>query len=339
MKSLFTAFLLLILVTGCTGNNESQVPAETENTYDAYLFAYFAGNGPGEEAVHYALSPDGFNYRALNNNEAVISPDTVSTTGGIRDPHLLRSPDGDTFYMVVTDLYVPDMGWNNYAMVMLKSDDLVNWSSSVVNMPETFPEFSEVNRVWAPQTFYDEQEDKYMVYFSMLEPGSYDKIYYAYANEDFTGFESAPKQLFYNADSIATIDGDIVKKDGKYHLFYKTEGGAQGIAKAISDSLTGGYQNLPGDVDQTEERVEGSGTFKLNGTDTYILMYDVYIEKSYQFTESTDLTNFTVIDDSISMDFDPRHGSVLPITAEEAQRLLDTWGSPELEEFMAPALK
>jgi len=41
-------------------------------------------------------------------------------------------------------------------MVLLKSNDLVNGSSTVVNIPENFDEFYEVHRMWEPQTIYDE---------------------------------------------------------------------------------------------------------------------------------------------------------------------------------------
>lgn len=118
----------------------------------AYLFAYFTGNGPGEEQIHYAISKDGYNYRALNDNQPVIESKDISESGGVRDPHILRGQDGN-FYMVVTDLYVPEMGWQNTAMVLLKSPDLVNWTHTVIDIPATYPDnFGEVNRVWAPQT-------------------------------------------------------------------------------------------------------------------------------------------------------------------------------------------
>jgi beta-xylosidase len=317
-------FSLVFMMFSCASS-------EPEKEFTNYLFAYFTGNGPGEEAVHYALSPDGYNFYALNNNEPILKSEAISTSGGVRDPHILRGEDG-SFYMVLTDLYVPEMGWNNTAMVLLKSKDLVKWESTVIDIPSTFPEnFADVNRVWAPQVIYDDQKDKYLVYFSMLQPGSYDKIYYAYANEDFTAFEAAPEQLFYNPNKMASIDGDIIKKDGKFHLFYKTEGEEdKGIKVAVSDSLTSGYEPLAGNVDQTDEAVEGSGVFKLVGSDKYILMYDVYMEGSYQFTESTDLKNFEVVDQQISMNFHPRHGSVIPITKEETQRLLDAFPSDDL---------
>lgn len=324
-------FAISLLAGACRYPRESK-----KEDFSAYLFTYFVGNGPGQESIHYALSRDGFNYRALNNNQPIISSEKISTSGGVRDPHILRSPNGKTFFMVVTDLYVPEMGWSNTAMVMLKSTDLINWTSSVVNIPNAFPEkFGEVNRVWAPQTIYDPEKDKYMLYWSMRFENDPDIIYYAYANEDFTGLETEPGQLLFSPDGSATIDGDIIYKDGKYHFFFKNEGPAKGIFKAESDKLTEGYVVLDKEIDQTKDAVEGSGIFKLTGTDIYILMYDVYTRGRYQFTESTDLTNFSVIDNSISMNFHPRHGTVIPITANEAAALVEKWGPLDKSVFLS----
>jgi hypothetical protein len=333
------ATFLVAVLTLTSSCNRSE---SGDNELSAYLFAYFTGNGPGQEAVHYAVSLDGFNYRALNNNQPILDPKQISTTGGVRDPHILRGPDG-WFYMVLTDLYVPDMGWRNYAMVMLKSKDLIQWESSVVNIPESYPDqFGDVWRVWAPQTFYDATTDKYMVYFSMKQGNGPDIIYYVFANQDFTGFESAPRQLFYSPTNNAAIDGDIILKDGIYHLFMKSEDGEPGIKLALSDRLTEGYQLVSDQrVDCETRPVEGSGIFQLTTTGEYILMYDVYTSGRYQFTKSTDLRSFTVIDEEITMNFHPRHGSVLPITGKELKTLLAKWGTYDdlLAEARSPALK
>jgi len=321
--------IFMVQVSSCT-NTDNQIPSSK-----GYLFAYFTGNGPNEEAIRYAISFNGFNYRALNNNEPVLDSKVISKTGGVRDPHILRGADGKTFYMVATDLYVPEMGWNNYALIMLKSTNLINWESSVINIPETFnDEFSDVDRVWAPQTIYDEATGKYMVYFSMKRMGNNpDIIYYAYANKDFNGFEKAPKQLLFPPETSSTtacIDGDIIPFNGKFHLFHKAENGDPGIKLAISDKLTEGYQLVSDKrVDCEEAGVEGSSIFKLINSDEYILMYDVYTKGRYQFTKSKDLEHFEVIDEEVSMDFHPRHGTVIPISADELKRLTDKWGMPE----------
>lgn len=56
-------------------------------------------------------------------------------------------------------------------------------------------------------------------------------------------------------------------------------------------------------------------------------MYDVYKKKTYQFTESTDLKNFNVIDNEIKMNFHPRHGTIIPITQKEMDNLMKKWGN------------
>lgn len=307
----------------------------------AYLFTYFTGNSGLEESIRFAISNDGYTYRALNNDQPVISSAGIGSTGGVRDPHILRGADGKTFYMVVTDM-VSAKGWDsNRAMVLLKSKDLINWSSSIINIQKRFPAQQNLLRVWAPQTIYDQKAGKYMVYWSMKHGAEPDKIYWAYANKDFTDLETEPKQLFFSPTNGACIDGDIIFDKGKYHLFFKTEGEGLGIRVAVSDHLKEGYVLREGNVQQTKDPVEGAGVFKLNNGEGYILMYDVYTRGRYQFTKTKDLKQFTVVDHEVKMNFHPRHGTVLPITTPEATALLKKWYSPEsvLSSFQSAAIK
>ncbi len=313
--------LFAIIISSCSEKED----------LSGYLFVYFTGNGPGEEQICYAISDDGYCFKALNNNQPIINSKYISSSGGVRDPHILRCEDGASFYMVVTDLCVPKMGWRNNSMVLMKSDDLIKWKSKVINIPEIYPkEFGRVNRVWAPQTIYDKKAGKYMVYFSMRSNQDPDVIYYAYANKDFTGFESVPKQLFYSPTNDACIDADIIEKDGKFYMFFKSENGKPGIKYAMSDQLTGGYVQVSSNrVDKEENHVDGSGVFQLIDSTNYILMYDVYLKGHYQFTRSKDLVNFEIIDDEVSMNFHPRHGSVMPTTKSEIKRLVCSYGTFE----------
>jgi GH43 family beta-xylosidase len=318
---------LLLLLAGQLPIQAQAQKKLTGKNYKAYLFAYFTGNQKSEEAIHFALSNDGYNFRALNTDHPVIASEKISSSGGVRDPHILRGEDGKTFYMVATDM-VSDKGWNsNRAMVLLKSTDLVNWTSSVVNIQERFAGNDSLLRVWAPQTIYDAKAGKYMIYWSMKHGNGPDKIYYAYANADFTNLETSPEQLFYSPTNSSCIDGEIILKDGKYHLFFKTEGNGDGIKIAVSGQLTKGYTLQDRYVQQTKDQVEGAGVFKLNNGDGYILMYDVYVKGKYQFTKTKDLEHFTVVDQAVTMNFHPRHGTVMPITTEEAERLIGKWGT------------
>ena len=331
-KTHFTLVLFLMIFNLLQAQNNSTKgipPIIAEKDLTAYLFVYFTGNSVEDEAVRFAISADGYHYYHLNNNKPVLDSKVISSTGGVRDPNILRGDDGKTFYMVLTDM-TSSKGWDsNRAMVLLKSTDLVNWKSTVVNIQTTFPGNENLKRVWAPQTIYDARAGKYLIYFSLQHAGGPDKIYYAYANKDFTGLESVPKLLFVPKSEKSCIDGDIIEKDGVYHLFYKTETEKAGIKVATTTDLTSGnWTENDNYLQQTKDPVEGAGVFKLNNSEDYILMYDVYTKGKYQFTKSKDLENFTVIDNDISMDFNPRHGTILPITRSELKRVIAKWGMP-----------
>lgn len=326
-KAVISLLLFLSVISVCN----SQPPALAEKDKTAYLFVYFTGNRPADEAIRFAVSSDGYNYFALNDNNPVIDSKIISSSGGVRDPHILRSEDGKTFYMVATDM-VSSKGWDsNRAMVLLKSTDLINWSSKVINIQQRFTGQEELKRVWAPQTIYDAVAKKYMIYWSMKHGEKNDIIYYAYANKDFTELEGEPKPLFIPRSGDYCIDGDIIRKDSLYHLFCKT-GNKQssGIKSATTTSLTSGnWTENDSYLQPTKEDVEGSAIFKMNNSDTYIMMYDLYRAHSFQFTKSTDLKNFTIIDQDVKMNFKPRHGTIISITRDELRSLIKQWGKPE----------
>ena len=203
----------------CAGTFASTTTLQAKKKV-AYLFTYFTGNAPEQEQICYAISTDGFSYTPLNDGNPVISSDTISLKKGVRDPHILRGEDG-YFYMVVTDMR-SSQGWtSNRGIVLMRSKDMVNWTHHTVNFPEKYAGtmFANVIRVWAPQTIYDKKAKKYMVYFSILTDDGqcpYDKVFWAYANEDFSDLEGEPKVLFdYKKPSI---DTDIVQWNLS-HLF------------------------------------------------------------------------------------------------------------------------
>ena len=328
----------LLTTTLCTlfamplfaNNSGMQDSTENPDKMVAYLFTYFNSNAPEDEQICYAISDDGYNFTPLNNGEPVISSDTIAFTQCVRDPHILRGEDGKTFYMVVTDMK-SSLGWSsNRGMVLLKSTDLIHWQHSVINFPTRYTqEWKNVIRVWAPETIYDRQAGKYMVFYSLRtsDEGSFDKIYYQYANEDFTDLEGEPKWLFDAGN--ATIDGDIVynEADQLYHLFYKQESG-RGIYQAVAKNLTDRWQKLDGHVEQTKEAVEGVGVCKSLDGKSWIIMYDCYANGHYQFCKSYDLKTFEFVQNTETKGkFTPRHGTIIPITQAEKDRLLKEFGN------------
>ncbi len=317
--------------------------------YKGYLFAFFPSNY--DENLYYAYSDDGFNYTVLNEGQRVMASDTVAIKKGIRDPHILRGADGKTFYMVATDMRSAE-GWaSNRGIVMYKSTDLIHWQHSTVHFPTRFPDgWSSVTRVWAPEVIWDADyqnadgtKGRYLVYFSLLTSDdgtcNYDKVYYCYANDDFTDLLDYPVH-FYDRGS-STIDADIVYDEGDrlYHMIYKNEG-AGGIAHVTAETLTpadgeqtGSQWSAPtGSVQQTNVAVEGGGIFRLIGKDEWVVMYDCYGSGYYQFCTTTDWKTFKLeAQTTTGGAFTPRHGSVMPITPREYNALVRAFPTAGLE--------
>lgn len=319
-----------------------------KNKYAGYLFAYFEGTGEGklQEHLRFAISKDAKDWYALNNNRPIVSSDTISTSGGIRDPHILRGADG-CYYIVATDMNTVKNGWkDNPGIVMMRSADLVHWSHSKIVLKEAYKNFADAYWVWAPQTIYDRKAKKYMVYFTLQRTGDGRKsliTYYAYANNNFTDFESEPKVLF--SAKYGSIDNDIIERNGVFHLFYKgniknAEGKEiqNGIQMATAKKLTGPWKEDFKFIDAYANQktgVEGSGVFPLNDGSGYVMMYDLYGSGRYEYQTSRDLKTFTQKPQSFRKDFFPRHGTVIPITANEMERLQKQWGYVMEHEYTA----
>lgn len=303
----------------------------------AFLFVYFEGSGDEaqQEQLRFAVSSDGFSWKALNGNRPVVDARTFAESGAIRDPHILRKADGKGFLMVATDMYAIRDGWTyNPGIVMMTSKNLTQWKENAVNIGRLYPEqFKDAKWVWAPQTIYDERTGKYIVYFSIHFKDDTSAFYYAYANKDFTGFEAAPRMFF--KPSHLGIDADIIYKDGTYHLFYKTSStdadGKEthsGIQQAVSENVLGPYRELGEYCDPYAGRpqVEGSCVYEINNAaggekSLYVLMYDIFGGKRYEYVTSTDLYHFTKRGQRFQKDFIPRHGTVMSITEKELKRL------------------
>ena len=131
-----------------------------------YLYAHMSDYG---EYTAYAISRDGYNYEDILEGKAIMDPEKhARIEGGQRDAYITRSFDGTGFVMVNTDMCVAKTGvWNNYGIDLLKSDDLIHWSSVTFDFrkgpnifldPDStsvYKNFSNVIRVWAPQIFWD----------------------------------------------------------------------------------------------------------------------------------------------------------------------------------------
>ena len=309
-----------------------------------YLYCHMSDRG---EWTAYAISRDGYNYEDIIGGNAIMDVrEHARIEGGQRDAYITRDYTGNGFVMVNTDMCVArSKVWNNYGIDLLKSDDLINWTSVTFDFrkgpsifmdpesPSVYKDFSSIIRVWAPQIFWDPNHvwpsgDKggYFIYYSMLNSKEerYDRMYYSYADKSFTKM-TQPKLLF--DWGYATIDADInLLEDGLYHMLIKKEGGKPGIFTATSQHLTYGWGE-PVDDDyvsfEGKKNCEGSSAFQLIGDKTWRVAYIQYSAnpKHYRICEADErLRNFKNPVDIKGVS-GPQHGSFMRITEEEYKNL------------------
>lgn len=292
--------------------------------YTKYLFCYFTGNEPERERICFALSEDGYNFKPINKGNPIICQSTGTLC--MRDPYLLRGADG-RFYIIATDMK-SSLGWNsNHGIVTWKSDDLINWYDECAVDFHDFDSTKTADKIWAPEAIYDRERREYFVYYSVnnCNDDNAISIWYSYT-KDFKSF-TEPKKLFAPSNGLDAIDADIIEIDGKFYMCYKDEYNKT-ICEVASDCLTGPYYEYPNNIiAKTDHHVEGNCIYKLIDSEKYIMIMDMYCENKYFMQETDDMMNFKPVDaDRFSLDFTPRHGSVITITDDEYNNLVETFG-------------
>jgi glucan-binding YG repeat protein len=320
----------------------AKVKAKTEKvTTSNYLFAYFIGEAAAnQEQIYFASSKDGLNWNELNNSKPVLT----SSLGekGVRDPFIIRSPEGDKFYLIATDLSIYYNGnWSRaqtsgsqYIMVW-ESTDLVNWSNQ--RMVKIAP--SDAGCTWAPEAYYDESTGEYIVFWaSKVGSDNYAKqrIYYCKTRDFYTFTE--PK--VWLEEDYSVIDCTVIKDEttGYYYRFTKNESKTY-IYLERSKSLMGTFEKVSGWSNISG--AEGPTCYKLNGTDDWILLVDYFGSSGYYPYKITDLNSgsYSKLEDgTYSLPSKPRHGTVMPITEEEYKNVMAAYGSLQVDYSHIPSV-
>ncbi|KAI7218817.1 glycoside hydrolase family 43 protein [Hortaea werneckii] len=310
--------------------------------YEGYMFAYFTGSSVEGEKIYFAASNgnDALSWQELNGGEPVLSSSKGTT--GLRDPFIIRSHDGSTFYLLATDLSIGGgTGWGEAVrdgsryLEIWESNDLVNWSEQrhVLVSPET------AGMTWAPEAHWDDEIGVYAVYWASNlyaendtehTGTSYQRMLYA-TTTDFVTF-SEP-QVWQDAGT-ARIDSTVLKEDGVFYRFTKDEGAVTGCTDIIQESSNDLLDSLDGwktvasciGANAGTEAVEGPTSFKSNPNDVngekYYLFVDEYVDRGYIPLETDDIANPDwQVSASYNLPTSPRHGTVLPITAAELETL------------------
>jgi GH43 family beta-xylosidase len=323
---------------------DATVPAlpEKEPT-TGYLFTYFTADTKGGEKIYLGAS-NGNNARDwidLNGGAPVISS-TKSTTG-LRDPFIVRSPEGDTFYMIATDLSIGGgTSWDasqrsgSQYIEVWESHDLVNWSEQrhVKVSPDN------AGNTWAPEAYWDDSLGSYVVFWASKLYADNDPSHTAssppntmmYATtRDFRTFSEAK---VWQDTGTSRIDSTVIKEGDTYYRYTKDEGQAYGcldVFEETSASLTaltdknGGWSMGAKCIGKSAGtgNVEGPTVFKANEGDVngsgYYLFVDEFGGRKYLplFSPTLKDAKWTAVTDATLPPTTPRHGTVLPVTATE----------------------
>lgn len=304
--------------------------------YKGYLFASFTGEDTDTgEQIFFSTSKDGFHWEDLNDTEPVLTSNLGEQ--GVRDPFIMRSAEGDRFYIVATDLKIYGKGkgaWDNAnyrgskSIIIWESDDLVNWSEPrMVKIAA-----DNAGCTWAPEFIYDEKTGEYFVYWASMvqnegESKALQKVYYAKTRDFYTFTE--PKLYISKTDHI--LDTTIIR-DGDWYYRISNDGTASRIKIEKGRNLLGGasefmYMDTP--ALDTLEKVEGPAAFKLNGTNQWCLMVDRSgADLGYLplVTEDISSGEFRILNDSeFSMGAKKRHGAVINLTQAEYDAVMEKW--------------
>ena len=324
---------------------KAKAAAIQDDDYTDYFFAYFAGEGYSDgEQIYFASSQDGLNWSDLNDNNPILT----STMGekGVRDPFIIRSPEGDKFYLIATDLKINGgNGWDaaqnsgSQSLMIWESTDLVNWSEQ--RMVEVSAKI-EAGCTWAPEATYDPQTGEYVVYWASRTPNKDTKqrLYYA-KTRDFYSFTEPQLWIDYDQSSIDTT---MIEENGTYYRFTKNEGGSTNSlgakTKTIflekSNQVLGTYAQIASESLNGNQYVEGPTIFKLNSddadTNTWCLLVDDFGGGGYYPLLTTDLESgvFTKPEaGTYKMPSRARHGTPIRITKAEYQAVMAAYGTPD----------
>ena len=191
-----------------------------EEEYGGYLFGHFIGESDEKgEQIYFAVSEDGLNFKDLSYDKPIM----ISKSGeqGVRDPYLYRSPEGDRFFLIATDLSIYHRGgWvkneqgyydasttGSHNLVLWESTDLIHWGNE--RLLPVAPK--NAGMAWAPEMIYYEETGEYIVFFSssIMNPETKRKakpnaIYYV-ATRDFVHFSDT--KLFIDNQTDNETDG------------------------------------------------------------------------------------------------------------------------------------
>ncbi|GGS54979.1 glycoside hydrolase family 43 protein [Streptomyces violaceus] len=307
-----------------------------------YLMTHFIGEGAAGQQIYFSHSADGLHWSDLNGGGTTLRS-TVGTRG-VRDPSLVRSPDGGKYWIIATDLCIGcGQSWGDSTsngsrnLVVWESTDLVTWSQPwLLNVAGAIPDG---RNAWAPEAIWDPETKDYVLYWATnatLNGVLKHRIYYA-RTADFRTI-TTPQLYIDRPGTQGIIDTQIIEAPagtGTYR-YVRASGDGQ-ITLEGSNSILGTWTtigNLSG-LGLTGSQVEGPMWMRFRDRDEWALYLDQYATgRGYMpvLTSNPSASGAYRLPASGSYAMGgtkKRHGAILNLTAAEESRVLTRWaGAP-----------
>lgn len=279
----------------------------------AWVFTSF--HEPADAGLRMLYSYDGKKWTDL---DTVLLRPSVGNQKVMRDPSMVQDKNG-TFHLVWTSSWRGDKGFG-YA----SSKDLLNWSAQQF-IPVLQKEPVVVNS-WAPELFYDEDADQFMIIWASCIPGRFDRgieedsnnhRMYVTTTKDFKTFSET--KLFLDP-GFSVIDAVIVKRGDKdYVLVLKDNTRPERNLKvAFSKSPMGPWTNISKPF--SDKFTEGPSVIQLKKE--WLIYFDSYQKKIYEAVSTTDFKEFKNVTDRVQVPAGHKHGTIVPVTKKRIRQLI-----------------
>lgn len=300
-----------------------------------YLMVHFTGDSATGQRLYLAHSTDGLHWNDLNSG----APAFLSTIGtrGVRDPALVRSPDGSRYWIIATDLCIrcgSTYANGSPSFVVWESTDLVTWSPPrLINVAGAIPGS---RNAWAPEAIWNPETGDYVLYWATNATvnGIFKyRIYYA-RTKDFRTI-TTPQIWIDPPGTTPVVDTQMTEvPGGGQYRYVRVSGDGQNTVEG-SNSILGAWTKLGtlSSIGLTGHVVEGPVWMKFRDRDEWALYIDHLAPNGVREYQPILTTNpFDVgayrVQPSTAYDMGgtpKRHGAIMTLTAAEESRVLARW--------------
>ncbi|MCD8260887.1 MAG: glycoside hydrolase family 43 protein [Bacteroides sp.] len=292
-----------------------QPARESAETAEKEYYVFTSFHEPADEGLRFLYSEDGIRWDSI---PGVWLKPVLGKHQIMRDPSLVRTPDG-TYHLVWTTSWKSDLGFGYSS-----STDLIHWTPQ--QMIEVMAHEPTTVNVWAPEIYYDDETEEFMVVWASCVPGRFEKgiedednnhrLYYI-TTKDFQTISET--KLFYDP-GFSVIDAIVVKRAPEDYIMVVKDNTRpnRNLRIAFADSYTGPYTEPSAPF--TDTFVEGPSVAKIG--DQYYIFFDAYREMIYCAVSTTDFINFTDRTGEVSIPNGHKHGTIFKAPSSVVDNLL-----------------